>query len=373
MAKTKNADKLTLKQWWRNTKIRLSLLRIWAVKNISLFLKIALFICIILVFTGHIDENTPLLGSIFGELSTEIHLILTNNGSFAGKTIVNLLTTVGSLAVTLILFGTKAKNLALTDIKSKKIKKALLDSGVYFNQNGEMVKRVEEATKLDLNGDKKVGMNDVSITEIPNEGLISGIKRSCRELQIIFTVRINDKSDIQTMIKKAELEETKKAMEPVAIDLNNIADEAIDNKIDSITSEKRDAQQKKGFWIGIKSLFKNTKDSLSLKTLEKEMEQEEKIKANNKETEDKLLVSEELPDVTIKENEVEIINTKVEDSSENEKTVETTEGTPVQEEVVVQTVTTTTTTTTQTSSTTKTTPIDPVEAIFAQARAKRRR
>lgn len=374
MAQTK---KQTFKQSWRNFKIRMSLLRIWAVKNLSLFLKIAIALCVVFIFTGHIDSTTPILGDIFGELSEEIHVILTNNGSVGRRTVVNLLTTAGSLAITLFMFATKTKNIALTDIKSRKVKKALLDSGVYFNQNGEMVKRVEQATKMDINGDQKIGTSETSIDDIPNEGIFEGLKRCGRELHIIFTVKINDSSDINAMLKKAELDETRKAIEPVAIDLTNVADQVLTNEAESITSEKRTAQQKKGLFLGIKSMIHNTKDSLSLKGLEKELKKEEE-QAAIKEKEDKLLTTttEELPDVSVKEDEINVVNTTVTeeqpvtmDSEVIETSAEEKPADTVQEaKPAPQQTTAPANKPAQPAK-----KVDPVEEIFRQARMKKRR
>lgn len=374
MAQTK---KQTFKQTWRNFKIRMSLLRIWAVKNLSLFLKIAVVLCIVFIFTGHIDSTTPILGDIFGELSEEIHVILTNNGSVGRKTVVNLLTTVGSLAITLFMFATKTKNIALTDIKSRKVKKALLDSGVYFNQNGEMVKRVEQATKMDINGDQKIGTSETSIDDIPNEGIFEGLKRCIRELHIIFTVKINDSSDINAMLKKAELDETRKAIEPVAIDLTNVADQVLTNEAESITSEKRTAQQKKGLFLGIKSMIHNTKDSLSLKGLEKELKKEEE-QAAIKEKEDKLLTTttEELPDVSVKEDEINVVNTTV--TEEQPVTMDSEVIETPAEEKPSDTVQEAKPAPQQTRAPANkpaqpAKKVDPVEEIFRQARMKKRR
>ena len=135
-----------LKKAWANIRLRLSLLRIWFIKNIVLFLEVGLLICFICTFTGAITSETPVLGKIivaigFDSVAKEINDIIKE------KQITNIMTfftTALSVLITIGIFALKAKSIAQTDIKNDKLKIALLKANLYFNYDGKLVKKVKK-------------------------------------------------------------------------------------------------------------------------------------------------------------------------------------------------------------------------------------
>lgn len=51
-----------MKKFWKNFWLRARLFKIWFLKNILLFLQIALMVCLICTFLGCISAETPILG-----------------------------------------------------------------------------------------------------------------------------------------------------------------------------------------------------------------------------------------------------------------------------------------------------------------------
>jgi hypothetical protein len=190
-------------------KLRTTLLKIWAVKNTVVFFELFLFIGIILVLTGQLPESTP----IVGELSLTIKEVFTNQ--YSNDFFLNIIGTVLSLLVTIGMLSTNTKNIVLSDIKSKKLKKSLVKAGLYFNQDGRLVKRLEEAMNMDLTGNGKIGDKDVSVEDLPREGFLPKLKQAGEELGTIMTVKIETKEDAQEAAKEANLEKTQEALTAV--------------------------------------------------------------------------------------------------------------------------------------------------------------
>lgn len=209
---TKEEKAYRKKQSWETFKLRMSLLRIWLVKNSMLFLKITLMAIFVLMLTGNVHEGTPLLGStiypIFKSVLDEINAGITSG---FGAATLDILGAVVSLIFTLLLFRSKLRSIAIDDIKSKKMKVALLKAGLYFDENGQLVQRLENATSSDLNQDGKVGTNNAAINII-DEGLFSGIKRAGKELKIVLTAKIIDDVSYQRIVANAGLKQTSDAL-----------------------------------------------------------------------------------------------------------------------------------------------------------------
>jgi hypothetical protein len=199
-------------------------------KNLIVFFELTFFVGLILILTGQIDENTPVLGLIFGELSVSINEALAQNTT-TGEFWTDLAASIITILVSAGILSTNLKRIAIADIKSKKLKKSLIQAGMYFNQNGKLVKRIEEAARIDLNGDNKIGDTGISVDDIPKEGFFPGIKRAGEELGTILTMKIETVNDAKDIEKKAELNETKEALKLVKaqakIELKEKADEAV--------------------------------------------------------------------------------------------------------------------------------------------------
>ncbi len=252
-------------------KLRSSLLRVWGLKNLGVFLNLFFVIGIILVFTGQINETTPVVGWIFGDVSIAFREALTQGFSNpdSGDVFVNGVTAGLTFLVTIGMLSTNVKRIALTDIKSKALKRTLVQAGMYFNQDGKLVRRLEEAAKIDLNGDNKIGDTGISIDDLPREGFFPGLKRAGEELSTIMTMKIEGEHHAEEIKQKASLVETEKAIAPVrnaAIDgaAGTVSDKAIEllgqkvgnrNSIFKLASDKIKSTVS-GLASWVKNLFK---------------------------------------------------------------------------------------------------------------------
>ena len=105
-------------------KLRISLLKIWFLKNIVLFLEIVAVVLFILTFTGVLSPNFP----IFGQIVQEVRKLWYENES--PDIWIKALTTITSCLMSVGMFMVKAKNIALSDIKNDNLKKALINANL---------------------------------------------------------------------------------------------------------------------------------------------------------------------------------------------------------------------------------------------------
>lgn len=201
---------------WSNFKLRAQLLRIWFMKNILVWIQIFLIICVVLILTGNITANTPILGllvyPLFKPLIDEIsEMVATKNidnlmDFFAVS--ISLLTSIG---VALI----KVRNIAQSDIKSDSLKIALVKAHLYFNSDGKLVKKTEAMVGYDLDGD---GLIDGKTPE-PTKGLFSGIITAVDELKVIAAADFSgtDEEDIHNYNKALQEARLKDNAEAVKV------------------------------------------------------------------------------------------------------------------------------------------------------------
>jgi hypothetical protein len=243
-------------------KLRMALLRIWFMKNLVVFFELGFFVIVVLIITGQVNETTPILGQIFGELSISIREALSRNTS-TGEFWTDLISTIVTILVSTGLLSSNLKRVAISDIKSKSLKKALLQAGMYFNRDGKLVKRIEEASKIDLNGDNKIGDTGISVDDIPKEGFFPGIKRAGEELGTILTMKIETTDDAKVIEEKTEMSGTKEALVAVREEVKATAEGAIVQQIDRVIEEpglaaklgKKTASAAKGVITGFGKFF----------------------------------------------------------------------------------------------------------------------
>jgi hypothetical protein len=263
-------------------KLRTTLLKIWAVKNTVVFFELFLFIGIILVLTGQLPESTP----IVGELSLTIKEVFTNQ--YSNDFFLNVIGTVLSLLVTIGMLSTNTKNIVLSDIKSKKLKKSLVKAGLYFNQDGRLVKRLEEAMNMDLTGNGKIGDRDILVEDLPKEGFLPKLKQAGEEFSTIMTVKIETKEDAQEAAKEANLETTQEALTAVqqaALQgMEDIMVREVNKKVESKIKQPGLASKVSGIVLtSLKSGVKSTGSFFSklfgkIKGMFKKKEKVEKVK-----------------------------------------------------------------------------------------------
>lgn len=196
---------------WETFKLRMALLKIWTVKNTTVFLELFMYILVILVLTGQIGENTPIF-VWFGldQLSSSMKDILTQEFNI-GNVLLSVVTLVSSAIVVAGTVSTHAKRIALKDIKNPALKRSLIRAGLYFNKDGKLVKRLEEAAKIDIDGDNKIG--DVDIEELPKENLLQGLKRSGEEFATIITFKPDKTEDADKLVEDIDMVDTAVALQ----------------------------------------------------------------------------------------------------------------------------------------------------------------
>jgi hypothetical protein len=218
-------------------KLRISLLKIWFIKNLVVFVELFLLVGVVLILTGQIDEDSviiasiPVLGEMLRDLSVSIRMAFEQN--YSNDIVINIISTIVTVLVTIGVLSSNLRKIALGDIKSVQLKKSLIQAGLYFNRDGQLVKRIEEATNMDLDGDSKIGNTGINIEDLPKERLLAGIKRAGDELTTILTIKIDTESDVAKIKEEKDLTSTEKAIEGVK--------EEIMNKVEVIATEKATA------------------------------------------------------------------------------------------------------------------------------------
>lgn len=209
-----------------NAYLRFSLLKIWFIKNITVFLLSALLIFGILILTNVIDiailEAIPGMGPVITEFKTGMNNI--NQGSW--------ITIIASISATLTLVTKKARGINLADIASNEIKYLLIKAGLKFDINGHLCKASDESEKTET------------------ETYFQMLFRACREFKLIVFADINNSEDFNKVIADADLEEAKKVADSY---------QGAELKVDVCESEDGTKPTKRLFAIIIKigSFFKD--------------------------------------------------------------------------------------------------------------------
>ena len=182
-----------------------------------MFFKTLAYVLVALVLTGQISSETPIIRAIPGvvDLSTAIRDTLSEDysiGDMWGK----LLSSGVTLLITIGTFSAGLRSIALADIKNINLKRTLVRAGFYFNKDGRLVKKIEEATKMDLDGDKQIGDTGMTISEIKDEKLVDGLGRAGKELATIITADLKTAEHANELLQKTDLVETKIAADKVA-------------------------------------------------------------------------------------------------------------------------------------------------------------
>ena len=278
-----------LKKAWTSFSLKFSLFRIWFMKNILVFLQILIMVGLVSVLTGAVKESTPVLGIIlyplFAPLVDEITTIIEEKQI---NDVMSFLSVAISLIVSFTVFTIKMKSIALSDIKSKKLKLAMVKANLYFNTNGKLVKKVEKATGKDLDGD---GFIDETGEPIQNETIFSGIKRAASELITIVSVKVDDDNDevnqeqYNKAIADANLEASAEAVkeidEIIVNGTNQILKKKVEEKIYKSELEEISEEEQMDTVIK-KSIFKRISEMVGklFKKKEKEVEPGEEPESN---------------------------------------------------------------------------------------------
>lgn len=303
-----------MKKFWKSFKLKAQLFRIWFFKNILMFLQIIAIVCVICILTGSITESTPILGKIiypiFQPLIDEI-VSLINEKDISG--LMDFFTLAISILTSVGVFCMKCKSITQADIKSDKLKIALLNANLYFNSDGRLVKKVETITQTDIDGDGKVDeSNDTSKgNRLLHGGLINAVKEFILISKADFTEK-DDENDnkYKEILEEANMTESAEGIKELDNTIsegvgNAIADKAdiiLDEKIedasedDEITDSEKEAKinlfQKTKTWIS--ATFRKTKKEIDEPTAHEDVETiVNNIEEDNKKKDEKSVVVKE--------------------------------------------------------------------------------
>lgn len=284
------------KHVWSSITLRLKLFKIWFMKNILLFIEIFGIICLILMLTGCIKQSTPIIGPplylFFGELIDAI------NDGIASKNINGLMDFLGILASILVsvgMFTMRAKSIAQSDIKSDKLKIALIQANLYFNEDGRLTKKIEKMTDTDIDGDGKADGSIVS-----NKGLIGNIISAVKEFTVIASADLSgteeeNQAAYDNTIKDVGYEVIEPAVDEVVDTIktglkNQVIDETVQTIDKQIETTKEDTEKtvvektkKIGILAKLKEMFmlkkkRNTKkEETTVEVVENNMEADTEV------------------------------------------------------------------------------------------------
>ena len=235
---SKKNFKAKLKRLWDSFCLRLSLLRIWFFKNLKTFLMIALIIYAIAILTGNATG-----GAIFGNLSKLIEE--TTSSTTTGDTIMNILMVLLSGGTSATNFIKKVKNITLSDIKSKKLKYAMVSAGLYFNANGKLTKRVEHSLKMDIDGDGRINntaAEDVK-TETNDLSVVKGTITALEELGTILTTKIETEEDFEKIMSD-DMKKMNDVIKETSAGASEIQERMVDQFIEETAKETAVAHAK---------------------------------------------------------------------------------------------------------------------------------
>lgn len=213
---------------WRNFKIRFSLFRIWFMKNLLVFLNIFLVVLLVLILTGVVNKDTPLLGStvyvLFAPLADEINRIIAEKEI---NDVMTFLSVLISVFISVGMFSLKAKSIAQSDIKNKKLKLALVSAGLYFNKEGKLVKKVEKATGTDLDGDGKADEGEPEVSR----GFFRGIFHAIKEFFVIMSVKVDEDKSVEENVKEIVEENNMEAAAEATEEVQEIVEDGVTEMI----------------------------------------------------------------------------------------------------------------------------------------------
>ena len=280
--------------------LRLSLLRMWFIKNLTVFLWLAFIICVGLTFSGLIGKDTPVLGIIFGSLSDDIQGIFNNNEGWS--TFYGISESIICLVIAVALCAKKMKALSFDDIKSTKHKLLMVKAGLWFNEDGKLTKRVETITKTDIDKDGYIGEKKAEEIQ-KEENIVEGLKRAGEEFVTIVTLDLSEvqKEEKEEVYSTTGLNEIKDGIDEIS---NEIKKDT--KKLFGQAEEEIKTKDKESLFSGVKNFFKDIKTALAVTTkTEEEKKAEEKAKIAKKEAAEKAKAEKEAAKARTKEEKVE--------------------------------------------------------------------
>lgn len=236
----------------KNLKLRLSLLKVWFIKNALMFAEIAIVTLLILIFTGVLPESTPILGTIIKEI---------REACGDSSKWIRVLSSITAAITALGMFAKKAKSIALSDIKSDDLKRKLINANMYFNEQGKLVKKetpteASSKNKLAVAGavTDAIKNNDRTDAEviadaaIQTVGFFGRVRDMFQEFHNIATIELDEDAEkaqeqYEQAIVDNGMEEAAAISEKMSERSNESIDETVENaidKVEDIVSDKVD-------------------------------------------------------------------------------------------------------------------------------------
>lgn len=295
--------------------LKSSLLGIWILKNIKVLIVIALLAYLVLILTGNATG-----GIIFGPVSQIIKDV--TSSTTAGDWIMNILALLVTVSSCAGIFLKKTRHIALKDIKSKKLKLAILAGGFYFNTEGKLTKRVENSLRFDVNEDGKI--NSCEEEKKEPENIVDQTVSAVTELFDIVTTKVESQETVPE-IKETEIKE----------DLEETSNENLDETIESVVSETLENRLPKlpketirftsKFLIGIKNMLRKIFKRKKKEIIAAEDPNKELLPEHDEPLFEKTEIEDTIPEIIIKEISEPIPEEKQIVSVENDIPAENTE------------------------------------------------
>ncbi len=169
-------------------------------------------------------------------------------------------TIVVSVLASVGIFTLRVRSIAINDIKSKKLKMALVKANLYFNEDGKLTKRIEKMTNKDVDCDGKVGNAEVENEGQINFGVISGVVTAAKELGVIMTADLSGSDEeanasYEKVIDDTNSRGTKEVLDDKkAFETNMKADAAIEvaeQEIEKVENDESMSEEEKKEKISI--------------------------------------------------------------------------------------------------------------------------
>lgn len=189
-----------LRSIYESTKLNLTLFKIWLMKNIVMIIQLSAIVLAILTFAGVMNiTSINILSKTLNDLYRDVNI----------ETLMSALGSIATLFVSIGFISSKAKSIALDDLKSDKVKIALLKANLYFDKEGRLRKRVEDEVEI---GDPKINSSNIihNISEAKNDAKVmlneeyDGSESTIEEVDITKKVEMLLDEDNKIEITKPE-------------------------------------------------------------------------------------------------------------------------------------------------------------------------
>lgn len=160
-------------------KLKASLLKLWLIKNIYVFLKTFALIFVILILFGLIP------------FPISLQTLFTSISGKDDSSIINIASVLISILVAINTLSKGLKRLGFADVKNNEtLKLQLVQLGLYFNKEGRLTKRIHRDIKESIEEQKQQTVSEIIEEEI-NDNLIGNLITATQDLSTIITAKVD--------------------------------------------------------------------------------------------------------------------------------------------------------------------------------------